>query len=87
MLEKKLNILTFLLLFATCLIVNVTCAKVTECEVCETVINKLRKQLPDDAKQDEIELQFKEFCKTATGKEEKFVSYLVIINNLKCSHI
>lgn len=49
-------------------------AKVTECEVCESVINKLRKQLPDDAKPEEIELQFKEFCKTAKGKDEKFVS-------------
>ena len=38
-------------------------AKVQECEVCESVINKLRAELPDDAKQDEIELKFKEFCK------------------------
>ena len=42
--------------------------------VCESVINKLRAQLPDDAKPEEIELQFKEFCKKAQGKDEKFVS-------------
>jgi len=51
-------------------------SKVTECEVCEKVIEKLRKQLPDDAKVEEIEAQFKEFCKTATGKEEKFCYYI-----------
>lgn len=49
-------------------------ARVTECEVCESVINKLRQNLPDDAKPEEIELEFKRFCKTATGKDEKFVS-------------
>jgi hypothetical protein len=38
------------------------------------VINRLRKQLPDDAKPDEIELEFKKFCKTAKGRDEKFVS-------------
>lgn len=48
--------------------------KVQECEVCESVIKKLRAELPDDAKQDEIELKFKEFCKKAKGKEEKFVN-------------
>lgn len=42
-------------------------------KVCESVINKLRAQLPDDAKPEEIEIQFKEFCKTAKGKDEKFV--------------
>jgi Fe2+ or Zn2+ uptake regulation protein len=82
MLENKSNrvVAAYLFLFATCLIiVNVTCGKVIECEVCETVINKLRKQLPDDAKPEEIELQFKEFCKTATGREEKFVSVLITL--------
>ena len=52
-------------------------AKVQECEVCESVINKLRKLLPDDATPEEIEIEFKRFCKTATGKDEKFVSLKV----------
>jgi hypothetical protein len=51
-----------------------------ECEVCEGVINKLRKNLPDDAKPEEIEIEFKRWCKTATGKEEKFVSYFNLLN-------
>jgi len=42
--------------------------------VCEGVINKLRAQLPDNAQPEEIELEFKKWCKTAQGKEEKFVS-------------
>jgi len=42
--------------------------------VCEGVINKLRTQLPDNAQPEEIELEFKKWCKTAVGKEEKFVS-------------
>ncbi len=42
--------------------------------MCESVINKLRKNLPDDAKPEEIEHEFKKFCKTAVGKDEKFVS-------------
>ncbi len=55
-------------------------AKVQECEVCESVINKLRKLLPDDATPDEIEIEFKRFCKTATGKDEKFVKLLFFSN-------
>ena len=43
-------------------------------QVCESVINKLREKLPDDAKPEEIEHEFKRFCKTAKGKDEKFVS-------------
>lgn len=67
--EKKIFlILAIFSIVVTCL------GKVQECEVCESVINKLRAQLPDDANQDEIELKFKEFCKTAKGREEKFVS-------------
>lgn len=48
-----------------------------ECEVCESVINKLRKNLPDDAKPEEIEIEFKRWCKTATGKDEKFVINII----------
>jgi hypothetical protein len=44
------------------------------------VITRLRKQLPDDAKPDEIELEFKKFCKTAKGKDEKFVSLFFIFD-------
>jgi hypothetical protein len=39
------------------------------------VINKLRVNMPADAKPEEIEAEFKEFCKTAKGKDEKFVSF------------
>ncbi len=42
--------------------------------MCESVINQLNARLPDDAKPEEIELEFKEFCKTAKGRDEKFVS-------------
>lgn len=42
--------------------------------VCESVLNKLKDQLPNDAKQDEIEIAFKDFCKKSKGKEERFVS-------------
>ena len=55
-------------------------AKVQECEVCESVINKLRKTLPDDATPEEIEIEFKRFCKTATGRDEKFVSNSIFSN-------
>lgn len=66
--EKKLFFILVVFSF-----VATSLGKVQECEVCESVINKLRAQLPDDAKQDEIELKFKEFCKTAKGRDEKFV--------------
>lgn len=65
-------LVTLIALFS--IVYSTLSAKVTECEVCESVINKLRAQLPDDAKPEEIELQFKEFCKKAKGKDEKFVS-------------
>ena len=45
-------------------------------KVCESVVNQLNKRVADDAKPEEIEAEFKEFCKTAKGREEKFVSYL-----------
>jgi len=66
----------FLLFLIASVVCSTQAAKVTECEVCEKVIEKLRKQLPDDAKPEEIEIQFKEFCKTAVGKEEKFCYYI-----------
>lgn len=49
--------------------------------VCENVINQLRKRLADDAKPEEIEIEFKEFCKKAKGKDEKFVSVFVLLWN------
>ena len=57
-------------------------AKVTECEVCENVINQLRNRLPDDAKPEEIEIEFKEYCKTAKGKDEKFVRVILFFFKL-----
>jgi hypothetical protein len=45
-----------------------------ECEVCERVVNKLSKSLPDNPGVEEVEAAFKKFCKEADGKEEKFVS-------------
>ena len=48
--------------------------KKQECEVCESVINQLFKLIPDDASPEEIEGEFKKWCKTAEGREEKFVS-------------
>ncbi len=42
------------------------------------MINKLRQNIPSDAKPEEIEAEFKEFCKTAKGKDEKFVSFLLL---------
>lgn len=44
------------------------------CKVCENVINQLSARVADDAKPEEIEAEFKEFCKTAKGRDEKFVS-------------
>ncbi len=37
-------------------------------------VNKISKIVPDDASAEEIEIEFKNWCKTATGREEKFVS-------------
>ena len=54
-----------------------------ECEVCESVINKLRANLPNDATPEEIEIEFKRWCKTAVGKEEKFVSIILTKKILK----
>jgi hypothetical protein len=34
----------------------------------------MRENMPNDAKPEEIEAEFKEFCKKAKGKDEKFVS-------------
>ena len=42
--------------------------------VCESVLQRLRDKLPSDASAEEIEIEFKEFCKKATGKDERFVS-------------
>lgn len=68
--------LKFIVVLVT-LIYAVSCGKEPkDCEVCEFVINKLRDQLPSDAKQDEIEVYFKDYCKTATGKEERFCYYV-----------
>ncbi len=47
--------------------------KKQECEVCESVINQLYKQVADDASFEEIEKEFLKWCKTAEGREEKFV--------------
>jgi len=47
-----------------------------ECEVCESVINKLRENLKSDATPAEIETEFKRFCKKAEGKDEKFCYYI-----------
>ncbi len=47
--------------------------KKQECEVCESVINQMYKQVPDDASPEEIEQEFLKWCKTAEGREEKFV--------------
>lgn len=44
--------------------------------MCESVIGKLRDRLPNDAKPEEIEAEFKEFCKKAKGKDEKFCYYI-----------
>ena len=66
-----------LLFFVLSVFKTVQVDAVAECEVCEGVINKLRKNLPDDAKPEEIEIEFKRWCKTATGKEEKFVSFFL----------
>ena len=44
--------------------------------VCESVVDKLRTQLPNDATPEEIEIQFKDFCKKAKGKEERFCYYV-----------
>ena len=70
----KSIVIALIAMMAAMLVVNANANKVTECEVCESVITRLRAQLPDDATPEEIELQFKEFCKTAKGKDEKFVS-------------
>jgi hypothetical protein len=52
--------------------------KIESCEVCEGVINKLRKILPENASPEEIEAEFKYWCQSATGKEEKFVSKHIV---------
>ena len=55
-------------------VVGLTVAgKKQECEVCESVINQLREKIADDASPEEIEAEFKNWCKTAKGREEKFV--------------
>lgn len=65
-------IISVILLSSFCLM---NAGKPQECEVCEAVINKLSKMVPDDASAEEIESEFKNWCKTATGREEKFVSF------------
>lgn len=63
-----------LLLYCSC----VTCLKKSECEVCVTVLEKFSEQLPESVKSNpsKIEDEFRKFCKTSKGKENRFCYYL-----------
>lgn len=55
-----------------------TALKEGECEVCTKTLDKFSESLNDDIKKDpkKIETEFRKFCKTSKGKENRFCYYL-----------
>lgn len=54
------------------------CLKKSECEVCVAVVEKFGNSLTSDVKSNPklIEDEFRKFCKTSKGKENRFCYYL-----------
>jgi len=66
------------LFFLSCIISEIHALKAADCEVCFSVMEKFPASLTSDEKKDTkvIEAKFRQFCKKAKGKENRFCYYI-----------
>jgi len=64
------------LFFLSCIISEINALKAADCEVCFSVMDKFAATLTNNEKKDPkmIEEKFRQYCKKAKGKDQRFVS-------------
>merc|ERR1712116_111076 len=66
------------LFFLSCIISEINALKAADCEVCFSVMDKFAATLTNNEKKDPkmIEEKFRQYCKKAKGKDQRFCYYL-----------